>query len=258
MLRSTIMNAKPRTLAATALSLALLLSGCAGGSPEAQMPQDDTHKQAASAAPSPSASAKGDDSTMSTAEIGVTAGAVMAAKLGFDRSRKVTAEELKQLATKPSDTLDGYVVLPGQCAGPLEDLNWSPAQLGTEVARTDFTTESGTVTGSVEVARVEDRSVLEEHYKTVLRMRTDCKSVKLNGPNAMETVKFTDPGIDGVESQLYYSRTGDPQSPQDSLVLLDTAGDYVAMVSFISAGSLNDKQFSTVAKQVMDAVTAQF
>ena len=250
------------SLGAAVLAGALLLTGCSSQIQAEQMPQDELH-QALTAPPSDGATepaspdASQDGEAPSAVELAAQVGAVFAAELGFDRSQRITGEQLAELAKAPMDTLADVVVLPAQCEAPLEALNWSPAQLGTEVARTDFTNAAGNVAGSIEVAELGESEALEEHFRTVLQMRTECSSIKLNRPEFTETLKFTNPGVQEVESQLAYTRRGNPDTAQDTLVLIQSKGDHVAMVSFISATSLADETINLVGKQILDSVLAQ-
>lgn len=243
--------AKKFTAVLTA-GLLLTLSACAAE--PADMPQDETHKIASEGSPTPTPEVQ----DLSTAEVAATAGAVIAAKLGFPNSAKIQGEDLAVLAEKPTDTLKDIVVLPGNCAAPVDDLNWSPVQLGTEAARTDFTNESQNITGSIEVAKLEndkDRQALQEHFANVSTILADCRSVKINGLDYSETLKFSDPKVDSADSALYYTRNG--KYPQDSLVLITAAGDYAGMVSFVSSKPLDDKTFNQVATSILDTAMTQ-
>lgn len=240
----------------------LLLAGCSGPVEVAQMPQDQLHQslsenQSARPDPAPSQSTDSQPEELAPVDLAAQVGSVFAAELGFDRSQRIGAEQLKALAEAPSDTLADVVVLPAQCEQPLEALNWSPAQLGTEVARVDFTNDAGKVAGSIEVAELGDREKLEEHFRTVLTMRTECSSMKLNWVEFTETLKFSNPDVAGVESQLAYTRRGNSSTAQDTVVLIQSKGDYVAMVSFIAGTSLADDTINLVGKQILDSVLAQ-
>lgn len=258
------MGSKALKITATLAASMILLAGCSSSDadPSGQMPSDQNHQQATAVPSEQAAESDGEQGTstnaaMTKAQVVAATGAVMAAQLGFPSSRVITDAELKELAVPPTDTLKDVVVLPAQCSAPVDALNWSPAQLGTEVARTDFTNQAQNIAGSIEVAQVSDRTKLEEHYKTVLQIRTECKTVKLNGLEYMQTLKFSSPGISGVQSQLYYSRTGDAANKRDSLVLLADKGDYVVMVSFMSADPLSTDEFNQVAKTILDTAVAQ-
>lgn len=238
--------------AVLAAGLLLTLSACAAE--PADMPQDETHKIASEGSPTPTPEVQ----DLSTAEVAATAGAVIAAKLGFPNSAKIQGEDLAALAEKPTDTLKDIVVLPGNCAAPVDDLNWSPVQLGTEAARTDFTNESQNITGSIEVAKLEndkDRQALQEHFANVSTILADCQSVKINGLDYSETLKFSDPKVESADSALYYTRNG--KYPQDSLVLITAAGDYAGMVSFVSSKPLDDKTFNQVATSILNTAMTQ-
>lgn len=254
------MAAKVWRLTVPLVAGALLLSSCTAENAGEQMPDDLTHQKATeqpaepSAQATPSATAQAE---LTRAELIASTGAVMAATLGFPNSRRISADELKELSNPPTDTLKDLVVLPAQCSRPVEDLNWSPAQMRTESARTDFTNEAQNIAGSIEVAKIKDRTKLEDHYRTVLQMRTECKNVKLNGAEFTETLNFTNPGISDVESQLYYTRTGDSANARDSLVLMQSKGDYVVMVSFIAPVSLAESEFKDVAKTILDTAVSQ-
>jgi len=242
-----------RLTVSLALCAALALSACS--STPAEMPQDQTHKIAAEATASPSPSQSPEQ--MSTAQVATTAGAVIATELGFPSSAKIQGKDLEALATPPTDTLKGIVVLPAQCSVPINDLNWSPVQMGTEAARTDFTNENQSITGSVEVAKLGQggAATVATHSKNVRTILEQCKSAKLNGMDYTETLKFSDPKVDSVDSALYYSRDG--QYAQNSLVLIKKTKQYAVMVSFVAAGSLADEKFNKVATSVMDAAVAQ-
>ena len=255
--------AKKRINRGIALSLlaAALLSGCSSSTDVEQMPQDELHQslqENQQSQPSPSAQpTETSAEELSKVELATQVGAVFAAELGFDQSQRISAEQLAELAQAPTDTLADVVVLPGQCEAPLEALNWSPAQLGTDVARTDFTNGAGNVTGSIEVAELDGRESLEEHFRTVLTMRTECSSIKLNWVEFTETLKFSNPAVEAVESQLAYTRRGNSATAQDTVVLIQSKGEYVAMVSFIAATSLSDDTINLVGKQILDSVLAQ-
>lgn len=252
------MPSRKKLLTATLAAGALLaLSACSPG--EAEMPQDETHKIAVegTAAPSATPTPSADPAEMTTAQLATTAGAVMAAELGFPASAKIEGKDLEALATAPTDTLKDLVVLPAQCSEPIDDLNWSPVQLGTEAARTDFTNANQSITGSVEVAKLGDGGAeqVAAHNKNVAAILDGCPTVKLNGLDYRETLKFSDPGVAEADSALYYTRDG--QYAQDSLVLIKSTGQYAVMVSFVSGTSLQEETFNKVATSIMDTALAQ-
>ncbi|KSU64903.1 hypothetical protein [Arthrobacter sp. NIO-1057] len=242
-------------MAALPLALCTVLALSACSSTQAEMPDDETHKIAAQGTASPSPSETSQE--MTTAQVATTAGAVIAAQLGFPSSAKIQGKDLEALATAPTDTLKDIVVLPAQCSTPINDLNWSPVQMGTESARTDFTNENQTITGSVEVAKLGDdgEAALEAHNANVATILDKCQSVKLNGMDYTETLKFSDPKVEAADSSLYYSRNGD--YAQNSLVLIKKTSEYAVMVSFVSATELSDTKFNEVATNVMNAAISQ-
>lgn len=249
------MPSTKKIFASSLMACALLAATAC--SAEQEMPQDETHKIAVQGTATPSASEQAEEpAEMTTAQVATTAGAVMAAELGFPASAKIQGKDLESLATPPTDTLKDIVVLPAQCSAPIEDLNWSPVQLGTEAARTDFTNENQSITGSVEVAKLGDKAAkVAAHNKNVATILDECKTVKLNGLDYRETLKFSDPGVPEADSALYYSRDG--QYAQDSLVLIKSTDRYAVMVSFMSTTSLQDATFNKVATSIMDTVLAQ-
>ena len=253
------MAAKYKTLAVLAAA-ALALSACSSGDDAAeQMPQDSLHQKIAQAQASPSASpsAEPDFEDLTTAQQAVMTGVVTATQLGFENSAKISDEDMKQLAKKPEDTLKDTVVLPKACSAPVEELNWSPAQLGSEAARTDFTNQNQTVTGSLEVAKAGGQLAqrVAQHYQVVDGILANCQDVKLQGLDAVENLSFSSPGVDGVDSQLYYSRDG--QYAQNSLVFVHQEHGYVAMVSFISTSPLKDENLNKVAMSILNAALDQ-
>ena len=101
-------STKKTVAASLAIGALLALSACS----EAEMPQDETHKIAVQGTASPSASPEPEEpEELSTAQVATTAGAVMAAELGFGSSAKIEGKDLESLATAPTDTLKDIVVL---------------------------------------------------------------------------------------------------------------------------------------------------
>ncbi|GAA1868336.1 hypothetical protein GCM10009715_14310 [Paeniglutamicibacter psychrophenolicus] len=243
-----------RTLALT-LALGLALAGCAGAPQAVELPEGH--------APLPtdaSATPSGEAAELNVSELSVASGISMAARLGFDKARVISGTELTDLKKAPEDTLGGVAVLPTQCADVIESLNWSPVQMGAEGARTDFLTEKIPATGSVEVAKITDKSALEAHYATVLAMLTECKKVTLH--QETETVPFTTekPVLKAgdADSAILWTRGTKGQGMrQQALVLIKAKGDYVGMVSFIAADGLKAPEFSQMAAQVLNAALTQ-
>ena len=245
-----------RALALTA-SLGLVLSGCAGGEPTPELPEGHAPLPSSAA---PSAAPSASPEQLTTAQLAVASGISMAARLGFDKARVISGQELESLKEAPQDSLNGVVVIPSQCSEVIESLNWSPVQMGEEGARTDFLTEKIAATGSVEVARITDKPALEEHYATVLRMLTDCNKVSLHVNS--ETVPFTTqkPAVaqDQADSSILWTRAKPGHAMrQQSLVLLKAQGDYVGMVSFIGSDGLDSPEFARMAGEILNAALTQ-
>ncbi|MGB9036434.1 MAG: hypothetical protein WCC45_18130 [Paeniglutamicibacter sp.] len=245
-----------RTLALT-LSLGLALAGCAGAPQAVELPEGHAPlPTGASAAATPSGGA----AELNVSELSVASGISMAARLGFDKARVISGTELADLKKAPEDTPGGVAVLPTQCADVIESLNWSPVQMGGEGARTDFLTEKIPATGSVEVAKVTDKSALDAHYATVLAMLTECQKVTMH--QETETVPFSTekPVLKAgdADSAILWTRGRQGQGMrQQALVLIKAKGDYVAMVSFIAADGLKAPEFSQMAAQVLNAALTQ-
>lgn len=246
-----------RTLALT-LSLGLALTGCSGSPEAGELPEGHAPISTEEATGSPAAPAETTEAGI--AELSVASGISMAARLGFDKARVVSGAELKELATAPENSLGPVTVLPGQCAQTIESLNWSPLQMGSEGARTDFLTDSIPATGSVEVARITDKPALEAHYATVLEMLTECKAVTLH--QDIETIPFVSekPSLQHGEadSAILWTRGREDQGMrQQALVLIQTKGDYVGMVSFIATDGLEKPEFTQMAAQILKAALTQ-
>ncbi|GER22350.1 hypothetical protein NCCP1664_08470 [Zafaria cholistanensis] len=256
--------------AALTLGAGLLLAGCAGGAePVATAdPHDWRTGQApasSSAAPAP-ASGSVEDATPE--EYAVAAGIVEAYTLGFTQSAKASAADLAALREPATDTLEGVVVIPSTCQNVLEGLNWSPAQLGEDAARTDFTPEKGNITGSIEVAKVPERSRLEAHYALVEELLGSCSNLRMNiqtenadGSTTSETVplKSEAPAVaqGTADSALLWTRgTQGSRWQQQSLVLIKEKGGHVAMVSFIAASGVDAAEVATIATGVLNATLA--
>ena len=265
--------------AALILGAGLLLAGCAGDTAPAATadphdwrtgaPASSSAAQSPSAAPSatsPSATGSVEDATAE--EYAVAAGIVQAYTLGFTQSAKASAADLAALREPATDTLEGVVVIPSTCQNVLEGLNWSPAQLGEEAARTDFTPETGGITGSIEVAKVPERASLDAHYGLVQELLGSCSNLKMNiqaenpdGSTTSETVplKSAAPAVaDGAaDSALLWTRgTQGSTWQQQSLVLIKEKGDHVAMVSFIGASGVDAAEIATIATGVLNATLA--
>ena len=245
----------PRTIALT-IALGMALAGCAGSPQAVELPEGHAPLPTTSASAPPSAEA----AELDVSELSVASGISMAARLGFDKARVVSGAELAELKKVPGNSLGGVAVLPTGCADVIESLNWSPLQMGAEGARTDFLTEKIPATGSVEVARIADKSALEDHYATVLAMLTECKKVTLH--QEAETIPFVSekPSLKAgdADSAILWTRGNQGQGMrQQALVLIKTKGDYVGMASFIAADGLEAPEFSQMAAQVLNAALTQ-
>ncbi|GAA3676079.1 hypothetical protein GCM10023081_13060 [Arthrobacter ginkgonis] len=252
--------------AALLLGAGLLLSGCAA--PAAPADPHAGVSTAAPASPTAAASASGSVEDATAEEYAVAAGIVEAYTLGFTQSAKASAADLAALREPATDTLEGVVVIPSTCQNVLEGLNWSPAQLGEDAARTDFTPENGSITGSIEVAKVPERSSLDAHYALVRELLGSCSNLKMNiqtensdGSTTSDTVplKSAAPAVaEGTaDSALLWTRgTAGSSWQQQSLVLIKEKGDHVAMVSFIAASGVDAAEIATIATGVLNATLA--
>lgn len=248
-----------RALALT-MSLGLLLSGCAGSAKPGELPEGHAPLPSSSGPSTPAASTAPSEAEMTRAQLAVASGISMAARLGFDQARVIGGQELESLKEAPKDSLNGVVVLPSQCSEVIESLNWSPVQMGTEGARTDFLNDKISATGSVEVAKIANKAELEAHYGTVLRMLTECKKISLHQNS--ETVPFTTqkPEVkeDRADSAILWTRAKPGHAMrQQALVLIKTQGDYVGMVSFIASDGLESPEFSQMAGEILNAALTQ-
>jgi len=245
--------------AAAAVVALALLTACGG---PAEMPDDAAH---APASDSPAADGTNDDRAVTTPRVAVAAGVLQAAGLGFDLSSEATSAQLEQLREDPADPMDGVVVAPSSCAGPLEQMNWSPtlvADSAGEAALTQFRNEDVAAIGSLEVARIDDREGLDAHYATVRTLLDECSTVTLN---------LQRPGDDGAvvptsgplkhsepetgyetDSAVFWSLLPNHDQQQQSLVLIREAGDYVAMVSFTGPENISDPEFTQMAESVLE------
>lgn len=255
----------PIRLAATALGFSLALAGCSAGAdpvspslPEGHAPIATGSADASGAASAAPESAAAD--TVSTSRLAVASGISMAYTLGFEKAREITGADLESLREPPADTLAGVTVAPASCAPVLEGLNWSPVQQGGEASRSDFINDKISVTGSVEVAKIEDRAQLEAHLATARQLLRECNSLTLDdGSGAIPFVTVAPVLADGdADSAILWTRAGvgNPMR-QQALVLIKEHGNHVAMVSFIGANDLQKPEFAKIAAQVLDAALAQ-
>ncbi|MFB0834732.1 hypothetical protein ACX8Z9_12620 [Arthrobacter halodurans] len=251
---------RPLTVA-VAVAAALAIAGCsAPDGPDAGDPHAgvDTGTTAAPASPEAAGTA---------VQAAVDGGIAQAGRYGFTLTAPASAADLGALRSAPADALEGVVVIPSTCAEPVEALNWSPALLGPDSARTDFAADGVDATGSVEVAAVSDsdRGGLDAHYATVEAMLGDCRRMTLNiqsegesGGVVPETVqlKSTAPEVadDAADSALLWTRAAETSGlRQQALVLIKERGGHVAMVSFIGRSLPDEEKFATMAATILDA-----
>lgn len=250
-------------LAGAVLALSLGLAGCSSA-PEPVVPTlPEGHAPIAtgSAAPSAAATPEAENTdVVSISRIAVASGIARAYAMGFDKAREITGAEMESLRQPPADTLKNVIVDPAKCAPVLEGLNWSPAQQGGEAARSDFINEKIKVTGSVEVAKIQDQAQLDAHIATVKKLLGECNTLTMNdGSGAIGfTAVAPKVKVGTTDSALQWTRgqVGHPMR-QQSLVLIKTRGQHVAMASFIAADNLQKPDFTKIAAQVLDAALEQ-
>lgn len=248
-------------LASTVAALSLALAGCSAAPQQAGPSLPEGHAPIATGSPAASAApSTGATDTVSTSRFAVAAGISMAYSLGFTKAREITGADLESLRQPPADTLKGVTVDPGTCAEVLERLNWSPVQQGGEGARSDFINDKIAVTGSVEVARIQDRAQLDGHLATARRLLGECNKLTLDdGSGAIPFVTVA-PVLkdDDTDSAILWTRAGvGHPMRQQSLVLIQERGEHVAMVSFIGANGLQKPEFAKIAARVLDAALDQ-
>ncbi|MET1035607.1 MAG: hypothetical protein ABWX68_10270 [Arthrobacter sp.] len=250
---------------ACAVAAVLAVAGCsAPGGPDGADPHAgvDTGTTAAPASPGAGGGASAAGAAVRAA---VDGGVAQAGRYGFTLTAAASAADLEALRSEPADAMEGVVVIPSTCAAPVEALNWSPALLGADSARTDFAADGVDATGSVEVAAVSDRGGLDSHYATVEAMLGECRNMTLNiqsegesGGVVPETVQLrsTDPGLaDGAaDSALLWTRAAETSGlRQQALVLIKERDGHVAMVSFIGRSLPDEEKFATMASAILDA-----
>ncbi|WP_417219853.1 hypothetical protein [Arthrobacter sp.] len=235
-------------LAVIIIAIIIAVTSCSSGAGEA--PASDPHGGSSSAPASVSAPA-------GPAADAVAAGIERAASYNFTLTAVATAADLKALRAAPQDTLEGATVAPQSCRTAVRELNWSPASLGEDSARTDFAADGVDATGSVEVARVTDGTALKAHYATVKQMLGDCSDVTLSISGTEVPLRSTAPPAQvtaTATSALLWSRAGKGSDlRQQALVLIGERDGYVAMVSFIGTSGLENAKFSSMAGGILDA-----
>lgn len=248
-----------RALALT-MSLGLLLASCSAAPKAGELPEGHAPLPSSSTSAPATSTSPGDQAELNVSQLAVASGISMAVRLGFDKARVIESQELEALKQPPTDSLNGVVVIPSQCSEVIESLNWSPVQMGAEGARTDFLNEKIAATGSVEVAKITDKPVLEAHYATVLRMLTECKKISMHVETDVVPFTAQKPALkeNQADSSILWTRAnpGHPRR-QQALVLVKTKGDYVAMVSFIAKDGLQAPEFTQMAAEILNAALAQ-
>lgn len=256
---------KRAPLAAVAAVLTVSLAACGG----AQAPtENDAAASAHAAASAAKASASANPVVNSRSGVAVSTGISQAASFGFNTARGATPDELAELRKPPADAMKGVTVIPDTCTTAVEDLNWSPVQSSDEAARTDFAQNGVPVTGSVEVAKLQDTKAYASYKKAVEQLETSCKAITLSigRDTTADTYPFTavkpatkaDASVDGkIASQILWTRGRENQDiRQQSLVLVGEKAGHVAMVSFVGTNKVTDPQFTEMAQAILKATLA--
>ncbi|GAA2547423.1 hypothetical protein HD598_001944 [Neomicrococcus aestuarii] len=263
--KTTARNATVQIAAVIALTAGLAACGDSGTTSE----NDAAASAHASASASQAAASASNQAVLnSRAGIAVSTGISQAASFGFNTARGATAAELDQLREPAADALEGVAVIPNSCTTAVENLNWSPAQSSSEAARTDFTQDGVAVTGSVEVAKIQDQQSYTDYKAAVKSLLGECKSIALSigTDSAADTYPFksvapkttADKSVDGViDSKILWTRgTSSQDLRQQSLVLVAEKDGYAAMVSFVATSKLTDAQFTEMAQAILKATLA--
>ncbi|NUL45918.1 hypothetical protein F7P69_12045 [Cellulosimicrobium funkei] len=198
----------------------------------------------------------------------VGAAAERAASFGF--TNQVSATDAEIAATREDARLrqtnsSGTTVEPASCKTPLTAVDWSPILMPeADASRLDFGSETFAGTGTVEVASLEDASVVEGHLANVERLVADCPELTMTVTDSnlqQSTFDFTaltsDSESDGVDSGLVWTRTpagGDEATTAQ--VLIGQAAEHVVMVSFIGDSEVAGEEFTAIAEQILAAAEA--
>ncbi|GAA4369357.1 hypothetical protein [Paeniglutamicibacter cryotolerans] len=248
-------------LVGTVLALSLALAGCSSAPEHGGPSLPEGHAPIATdGSVAPAEPSDPEKDVVSASRLAVASGISMAYALGFDKAREITGADLESLRQPPADTLKGVTVDPGTCAEVIEGLNWSPVQQGGEGARSDFINEKISVTGSVEVARIQDRAQLDAHLATARRLLGECHRLTLDDGSGAIPFSTVAPVVKdgGADSAILWTRAGEGHPMrQQALVLIKERGDHVAMVSFIAASNLQKPEFAKIAGQVLEAALSQ-
>lgn len=247
--KTALVAARWLALVVLVIVIVIAVTSCSSGSGEAEAPASNPHEGSASAPPSAAA-------PTGPAADAVAAGIERAASYNFTLSAVATAADLQALRAAPQDTLQGATVTPAACRNAVRELNWSPAGLGKDAARTDFAADGVDATGSVEVARITDRSAVDGHYATVRQMLGACSDVTLSISGTEVPLRSAAPAGKAADakSALLWSRAGKGSDlRQQALVLIGERNGYVAMVSFIGTSGLEDAKFASMAEGILAA-----
>ncbi|GAA1129303.1 hypothetical protein [Citricoccus alkalitolerans] len=195
----------------------------------------------------------------------VGAAAERAASFGF--TNQVSATDAEIAATREEARLrqtntSGTAVEPASCKSPLTAVDWSPILMpGADASRLDFGSEAFAGTGTVEVASLEEASVVEEHLTNVERLVADCPELTMTVTDSnlqQSTFDFTARTSaaegDEVDSGLVWTRTpagGDTETTAQ--VLIGQTAEHVVMVSFIGDSEVAGEEFTTIAEQILAA-----
>ncbi|HXD28228.1 MAG TPA: hypothetical protein VN621_05665 [Arthrobacter sp.] len=262
--KTALLVARWLALLVVIIAIVIAVTSCSSADDGQQAASSNPHGASGSASPGSAAAqdpAAQDPSAQSPAPTGpsaeaVAAGIQRATSYNFTLAAVATAQDLEALRAAPQDTLEGATVDPAGCRTAVQQLNWSPAQLGQDAARTDFAAQGVEATGSIEVARITDRAALEDHYATVEQMLGDCADVTLSISGSDVPLRSTAPKVQSkdVDSALLWSRASQGSDlQQQALVLIGERNGHVAMVSFIATSGLDDGKFAQMAEGILTA-----
>ncbi|WP_372697249.1 hypothetical protein [Arthrobacter sp. JSM 101049] len=253
--KTALLVARWLALVVVVIAIVIAVTSCSSTGSAQQTTPSNPHEGSGSA----SSSAAQDPAGQSPAPTGpsaeaVAAGIQRAASYNFTLAAVASPQDLEALRAAPQDTLEGATVDPAACRAAVQQLNWSPAQLGQDAARTDFAAQGVEATGSIEVARITDRAALDAHYATVEQMLGDCADVSLSISGSDVPLRSTTPDLQSkaVDSALLWSRAAQGSDlRQQALVLIGERDGYVAMVSFIATDGLDDGKFAQLAEGIL-------
>lgn len=237
-------------------------------------PGSDTGSEGSADASSDAGSSAGDRPDQRA----VAAAAERAASFGFTEHVVATEDQVQELrddvrlrrSNSTNTTVD-----PGSCKAPLTAVDWSPlVAQGEGASRVDVGSSSFRGTGTIEVAAVDDESVIDRHVENVARLVEECGELSFTvdgmftGEGGLATYDLVSSAPDiaaengsavAVESALLWSRTpvsGDG-SAATAQVLMGRAEGYAVMVSFIGAEQVADEEFTTMAQAMLEAALTE-